>query len=127
MHEQLTEWWNGVSLRNKITGVTVMLLTLGLLVAGVGTMSFLRNYLLDEVNDQINTTASDPTAALGVACGQTKLLPATHLYIAEINARGEVICPNNPPGAISPVVNASTLPKVITQGKPFTLTDKQNT
>jgi two-component system OmpR family sensor kinase len=127
MHEQLTEWWNGVSLRSKITGVTVMLLTLGLLVAGVGTMSFLRNYLLDEVNDQINTTALDPTAALGVACGQTKLLPATHMYIAEINTRGQIVCQNNPADAVTPVVNATVLPKVITQSQPFTLTDKQNT
>jgi hypothetical protein len=43
----LTDWWNRISLRTKITGVTVLLLTMGLLVAGVGTMTVLKNYLLD--------------------------------------------------------------------------------
>ena len=61
MHEQLTEWWNGISLRGKITGVTVMLLTLGLLVAGVGTMSFLRSYLLNQVyTSDLNVYALAP-------------------------------------------------------------------
>ena len=37
MHE-IVEWWNRVALRTKITGVTVLLLTAGLVIAGVGTM-----------------------------------------------------------------------------------------
>ena len=61
MHE-ITEWWNRISLRTKITGVTVLLLTLGLLVAGVGTMTVLRNYLLDEVDAKLNSTNLDPRA-----------------------------------------------------------------
>ncbi len=66
MHEQLTEWWNGISLRGKITGVTVLLLTLGLLVAGVGTMSFLRSYLLNQVyTTEVNAYAANPTEAVG--------------------------------------------------------------
>ena len=44
MHESVAEWWNAISLRTKITGVTVLVLTLGLLVAGVGTLAMLRNY-----------------------------------------------------------------------------------
>ena len=43
--DDVAEWWNRVSLRTKITGVTVLLLTIGLLVAGVGTMAVLRAYL----------------------------------------------------------------------------------
>ena len=57
MHDQATQWWSGVSLRTKITGVTVLLLTIGLLVAGVGTMTVLRGYLLDEVDRKISEAA----------------------------------------------------------------------
>ena len=57
MREQPTDWWNGVSLRTKITGVTVFIVTMGLLVAGVGTMTVLRTYLLDKLDDQIRASA----------------------------------------------------------------------
>ena len=46
-------WWNGVSLRAKVTGVTVLLLTIGLTVAGAGTLAVLRTYLLERVDEGI--------------------------------------------------------------------------
>jgi two-component system OmpR family sensor kinase len=58
MLDNVLAWWNRVSLRTKITGVTVVLLTMGLLVAGVGTMAVLRNYLLDEVDRQVSEAAA---------------------------------------------------------------------
>jgi len=73
MQDQVAGWWSSVSLRTKITGVTVLLVTLGLLVAGVGTMTVLRNYLLDDVDKRIvisaqsvtSTQALDVSAATG--------------------------------------------------------------
>lgn len=59
MADDLTEWWNRISLRTKITGVTVLLLTMGLLVAGVGTMAVLRSYLLDEVDSDLKSAAKE--------------------------------------------------------------------
>ncbi len=53
MHAAFDRWWNGVSLRAKVTGVTVLLLTLGLTVAGAGTMALLRPSLLEQVDAQI--------------------------------------------------------------------------
>ena len=53
MHASFDRWWNGISLRAKITGVTVLLLTFGLTVAGAGTMTVLRTYLLDQIDQQI--------------------------------------------------------------------------
>ena len=55
---RLVRWWNRVSLRTKITGVTVLLLTLGLLVAGVGSGTVLRNYVLDEVDAGVGQASS---------------------------------------------------------------------
>ena len=57
--DDLTEWWNRISLRTKITGVTVLLLTMGLVVAGVGTMAVLRNYLQDEVDADLKSQLSE--------------------------------------------------------------------
>jgi two-component system OmpR family sensor kinase len=125
MHEQLTEWWNGVSLRSKITGVTVMLLTLGLLVAGVGTMSFLRGYLLGEVNQTLKTNSSDPAGALDLACDNVKLSGGD--FYAVMDNTGNLMCENSPTGAKKPVINAQSVPSVISQGQTFTLSDKGHT
>ena len=57
--------WNSVSLRTKITGVTVLMLTFGLVVSGVGTMIVLRTYLLQQVDSQLETAGADPTSFLG--------------------------------------------------------------
>ncbi|MGO4692060.1 sensor histidine kinase [Glaciibacter sp. 2TAF33] len=65
MHESLTEHWSRISLRTKITGVTVLLLTLGLLVSGIGTMVMLRQYAIQQVDAQLQTRAqniANPTA-----------------------------------------------------------------
>lgn len=57
MHESLTQRWNRVSLRSKITGVTVLMLTLGLLVSGIGTMVMLRQNVTQQVDAQLQSEA----------------------------------------------------------------------
>ncbi len=64
MQDNSTDWWGTISLRSKITGVTVLLLTVGLLVAGFGTMTSLRTYLLDEADKKISKEAQ--TVALNI-------------------------------------------------------------
>lgn len=59
MHEQLTQWWESISLRSKITGVTVFVVTVGLLIVGVGTLTVLQRTLIDEVDRQIQQAADD--------------------------------------------------------------------
>ena len=53
MHETLSRRWNSISLRSKITGVTVLMLTLGLLVSGIGTMAMLKQYVVTQVDTQL--------------------------------------------------------------------------
>ncbi|RDV46153.1 sensor histidine kinase [Leifsonia sp. ku-ls] len=60
MHSRLLDRWNAISLRTKITGVTVLMLTLGLLVTGIGTMSMLKPVLLDQLDAQL-AAASGPS------------------------------------------------------------------
>ncbi|MBG6239173.1 two-component system OmpR family sensor kinase [Mycetocola sp. CAN_C7] len=60
MHDQVAEWWNAISLRTKITGVTVLVLTFGLLVAGVGTVVMLRPALISKVDSDLVAAAQSP-------------------------------------------------------------------
>ncbi len=59
----VTRWWRGLSLRGKVTGVTVALLVVGLVAAGVGTAVFLRNTLVGSVDTQVDALARTEAAA----------------------------------------------------------------
>lgn len=61
----LIEWWDSISLKTKVTGVTVLLLTLGLLVSGIGTTALLRNYLIEQLDARVQAAASDWESMLG--------------------------------------------------------------
>lgn len=58
MHQTISERWNRISLRTKITGVTVLMLTLGLLVSGIGTAAMLRSYVEDQTKGKLEAIAS---------------------------------------------------------------------
>ena len=94
MHEILTARWNAVSLRTKITGVTVLLVTLGLLVAGVGTSTVLRTYLLSEVDSSITSAAVtlQVPALMESRCSLSG--PNDDYYVAVVNTQGAVTCQN---------------------------------
>lgn len=88
-------WWNGVSLRAKITGVTVLLLTFGLVVAGAGTVSVLRGYLMDQTDEKVNSlyaSALGQPAAKVADCAFTYQPNGT--LFAVLNSDGSVLCSN---------------------------------
>ncbi|HET6672534.1 MAG TPA: HAMP domain-containing sensor histidine kinase [Agromyces sp.] len=58
MTQTITERWNRISLRTKITGVTVLMLTLGLLVSGIGTAAMLRSYVEQQMATKLETIAT---------------------------------------------------------------------
>ncbi|KJC62884.1 sensor histidine kinase [Agreia bicolorata] len=62
--------WNAISLRNKITGVTVLMLTFGLVVSGIGTMTVLRTYLMNQVDQRLENAYAEPTSVLGPGATQ---------------------------------------------------------
>ncbi|MDQ1131096.1 cell wall metabolism sensor histidine kinase WalK [Microbacterium sp. SORGH_AS_0888] len=55
--DRLTRWWRSVSLRAKVTGVTVAVLVIGLLATGLGTMVFLRTTLLANLDSTLTQVA----------------------------------------------------------------------
>ncbi len=129
MHEHVSSWWSAVSLRTKITGVTVLLVTLGLLVAGVGTMTVLRNYLSSEVDQKITQSAASVTGV--TATGSNKCDPTVdpdRYYFAVLNINGVVICSNDHSTSTSPRLSNVTFAAVRKlDGAPFTVWDSGHT
>ncbi|MFZ7087548.1 sensor histidine kinase [Curtobacterium sp. RRHDQ10] len=96
MHARLSHWWNEISLRTKITGITVLLVTLGLLVAGLGTMTALSTYLMGQIDYNVTSTAKsldnqqNQVSAEGYCNFSIQLGSTT--YISVYNADGDLIC-----------------------------------
>lgn len=61
--DAVTSWWRRTSLRAKVTGVTVALLALGLLIAGIGTVPLLRNALVSNIDAQLPALVSSDLAS----------------------------------------------------------------
>jgi two-component system OmpR family sensor kinase len=109
MQRRVAEWWNRISLRTKITGVTVLLLILGLTVAGVGTMTVLRNYLLAEEDSRIGGAMT----ALSQQEPLCRESPSPNdFYIGIIDYNGNLECDNRAPGQPRPKVSSLTLQEV---------------
>lgn len=125
-------WWNGISLRAKITGVTVLLLTFGLTVAGAGTMTVLRTYLLERVDAELVTEYSELDTVIPfqmiqdfdeVDSGNTPF------YIAAVSASGRLIDDNlsSAQADLGPDVSRLTLQYVIGLEGGLTLTNEAKT
>ncbi|MCY7326786.1 MAG: HAMP domain-containing histidine kinase [Microbacteriaceae bacterium] len=93
MSDALSDRWNSISLRTKITSVTVLLVTLGLLVAGAGTMTVLRNYLLEGVDSKIAETVTQLRVDALLTSDCVTQGPNDY-YVAIVNDTGRVVCHN---------------------------------
>ena len=121
-------WWSGVSLRTKITGVTVLLVTLGLLVAGVGTMTVLRTYLLADADAKMTKYAQAVPGYTKTGAKTCDVLPGINdYYLAVLDTNGGELCnnralthstPNMPPMPFNTVIKVG--------GVPFTVWDKEH-
>jgi two-component system OmpR family sensor kinase len=140
MHQHFAAWWNGISLRTKITGVTVMLLTLGLLVSGAGTMSLLRSYLLQEVDKRVENAAVQLDAvsaregsldrfvslASDGSCEVTAGL-GEGVYMAVLDPTGRLRCDNREDTEAIPDLSEVTLRDILDRdGDPFTMSDTRD-
>ena len=89
MKLSLGDRWNAISLRTTVTGVTVLLLTIGLLVAGVGTMAMLKPALLGQLDSQLQSVRQDLSSVLAVNQSGTTVQGApTDYYYAVYSASG---------------------------------------
>ena len=108
--------WNDISLRTKITGVTVFILSLGLIVAGIGTQSFLRPSLIQAQDKELQQVLSNPKFVLGAGADTKDLrcedvqFASPRFYVAVLDSDGSILCDNTQmrEGEISP-----PLPKIL--------------
>ncbi|WP_312676499.1 HAMP domain-containing sensor histidine kinase [Microbacterium sp.] len=132
-NDRVTSWWRDVSLRAKVTGVTVAVLALGLLVAGFGTAVFLRNAQIAERDQSISQTVTlDQASSLldvevvdGVAqFAERSPVPLTSFYIAVYAPDGTLLATGGPASANPPEFPPTFgLDKALMQGTtPFELT-----
>ena len=93
MHQGLAERWNSISLRTKITAVTVLLLTLGLLVSGIGTMTMLKPQLVAQLDaqlaDKVQKVATDLSAQ-----GVSQFSESDDYYGAVYDSSGKLVYSN---------------------------------
>ncbi|SFR73006.1 two-component system, OmpR family, sensor kinase [Agromyces sp. CF514] len=94
MHQTISERWNRISLRTKITGVTVLMLTLGLLVSGIGTAAMLRSYVEDQMSAKLGGIAGgsldkyflDDTDSSGSDDKQSRFSENDQVFVAVYDA-----------------------------------------
>jgi two-component system OmpR family sensor kinase len=96
----ISQWWADVALRNKITGVTVLILSFGLIVAGVGTLSLLRPTLFASQDTELKQLQSDPSPALQPGAAPESLtredvvFAPNIYYVALLDADGDRLYDN---------------------------------
>ena len=97
----LAQRWADITLRSKITGVTVLILSFGLLVAGVGTMSLLKPTLYASHDQELRQYRSNPTAALQQGADMHNPTQGDVInargpnYVALYDSEGQLLADNN--------------------------------
>jgi len=123
----MQQWWESTSLRTKITGVTVIVITLGLFGIGVGTMATVQQYLLDEVDRKIDEVAAGLSPSLTTSdfasfdtTGQTG--SRSSYFLAAISDDGEVLASNLEPdnSGYQPDVSGITQSFILNNAPNFT-------
>jgi two-component system OmpR family sensor kinase len=110
VHASFDRWWNGISLRAKITGVTVLLLTFGLAVAGAGTVSVLRGYLMDQTDAKVDSLyASAGNLALSNVANCAVVYSPNGTLFAVLRSDGSVKCSNVPGSKPAPDTSGLTV------------------
>ena len=97
--DAVTSWWRRISLRAKVTGVTVALLALGLLIAGIGTVPLLRSALVANIDGQLPAVVSsdlvnrylDVTTVDGATVYTPKDEQPRDFFFAIYNAEGALL------------------------------------
>jgi len=95
----VTKWWENSSLRNKITAVTVSVMTLGLMSIGMGTVMAIERYLVAEIDRKIADAASTLPDLLTTmdfeAFNRTRQQGiSSEFYLAAVSASGQVMMSN---------------------------------
>ena len=125
--DRISRWWGMISLRTKITGVTVFLLTMGLAVAGIGTLTVVSSYLLQNIDSELQGAANQ----LGDITPETFTdNPASGLflyYLGAVDADGTLLKDNVGDAERAPDVSELSLLYLSQHDEAFTLSNEKHT
>lgn len=99
MYERLAQWWAATSLRTKITGVTVVVVTIGLMVIGLGTVITIDRYLTQQTDEKIAQAAASLPPQLGTQEFNNfdRVAPtglSNEFFLGAVSASGSLIASN---------------------------------
>jgi two-component system OmpR family sensor kinase len=135
MNKKFADGWARISLRSKLTALSVAIIGILLMVSSTGTMSVLKTYLQQNTDTILSSTATslrdeDPTqVALKITARQLELprLPSDY-FISFLDANGKeliYIVSSAQTKATKPNLTRFTLGAVLrTQGLPFEVDSK---
>ncbi|GAA3913497.1 sensor histidine kinase [Microbacterium invictum] len=110
--DRVTAWWRGISLRAKVTGVTVAVLAIGLAAAGIGTMVFLRTTQITALDQNLQQVVPTDIASTifevevvdGVAqFSEVDGATPTQFFVAVYAADGTLLATGGGTGPAEPV------------------------
>ncbi|WP_439692798.1 sensor histidine kinase [Curtobacterium sp. SP.BCo] len=127
MHTRMSRWWDGISLRTKITGITVLLVALGLLVAGLGTMTVLSTYLMSQLDTSVKNT-TEQLEGQNISDGEQycklSVVLSQSAYVAAYNSDSDRICQTK--ASSRPDIRQLDFPAAAQSGVRFSLYDSQH-
>ncbi|MGO1393106.1 sensor histidine kinase [Agrococcus casei] len=131
MFSRITQQLKDVSLAARISLLIVVIMTFGLTVAGVGTVSVLRDSLvrqldidLEDALASFNYSDISPND-LGGSCQLDQSVPNSYV-LAVLTPDGEPLCSNRPDGRAYPDMSTLTLPFVASTDKPFIISSESS-
>ena len=135
MNSKLALGWSRVSLRTKLTALSVALIGVLLMISSVGTISLLRTYLQANTDNVLVTTAEtlrveNPALIRERIATRQLTLPAlpSDYYIAYLDPAGVFLLgieSSTNPNLAMPNVSSLSLPAVqATEGIPFEIDDQ---
>ena len=92
--DRVGRWWGMISLRTKITGVTVLLLTMGLAVAGIGTLSVVNSYLINKIDKELQLAANQLDTINESTFSENPASGFFPYYLGAVDASGTLINDN---------------------------------
>ena len=126
--DSISRWWGMISLRTKISGVTVFLLTMGLAVAGIGTLSVVNSYLIERIDNELHVAANQLDSITSATFTENPASGLFPYYLGAVDANGELIIDNlEDDSEIAPDVSELSLLYLADQADAFTLTNEAHT
>ena len=134
MNNRISNVWERISLRAKLTSLSVALIGLLLIVSSLGTISLLRTYLQQNVDTMLTSTATtlsheDPALVEARLANRQLTLPRlpSDFYVAYLDVSGNLLI-----GLVSSTNDSKNVPNLstfslaavlATQGQPFNADD----